>query len=156
MGYESHRPPGSWEDLGVSGTLQFNEMPPTVFISYSHKDEDWKDRLLEHLGALKPQGGIEVWDDRKIRGGDEWPAEIWKAMDAAHKARDGKALADFRGNALQTELKKVAFKKKVTGARAADLMQIRVDFEREIGHPDAEEHAADVQSLRARIAGQSS
>ena len=22
---------------------------PTVFISYSHKDEEWKDRLVSHL-----------------------------------------------------------------------------------------------------------
>jgi TIR domain len=61
-------------------------MPPTVFISYSHEDEAWKDRLLKHLAVLKQQGEVEVWDDRKIRGGDEWPAEIWKAMDAAQVA----------------------------------------------------------------------
>lgn len=147
-----------------TSTLQFNEMPPTVFISYSHKDEVWKDRLLPHLAALKQQGQLAVWDDRKIRGGDEWSAEIWKAIDAAHVAillvsanslasefilekevpylmdrrkrdglsifpvlcadclwgafrwladlqmfpRDGKALAAFRGNSLQTELKKIA------------------------------------------------
>jgi hypothetical protein len=29
---------------------------PTVFISYSHKDEVWKDRLLEHLGGLEVLG----------------------------------------------------------------------------------------------------
>jgi hypothetical protein len=26
---------------------------PTVFISYSHKDEEWKDRLLTHLDSLQ-------------------------------------------------------------------------------------------------------
>jgi tetratricopeptide (TPR) repeat protein len=39
-------------------------------------------------------------------------------------------------------------------SRAADLMQIFVDYEREIGHPDAEEDAARVAALRARIAEQ--
>ena len=42
---------------------------PTVFISYSHKDEDWKDRLVTHLGVLAQQGVLEVWDKgEKIRG----------------------------------------------------------------------------------------
>ena len=35
--------------------------------------------------------------------------------------------------------------------RAADLLQVRVDYERSIGHPDAEKHAAHVAALRARI-----
>jgi hypothetical protein len=38
-------------------------------------------------------------------------------------------------------------------ARAAALMQVSVDFEREIGHPDAEADAAWVRALRARAAG---
>jgi hypothetical protein len=29
---------------------------PTIFISYSHKDEGWKDRLVTHLGVLQSQG----------------------------------------------------------------------------------------------------
>ncbi|HVF60215.1 MAG TPA: tetratricopeptide repeat protein [Thermoanaerobaculia bacterium] len=37
-------------------------------------------------------------------------------------------------------------------ARAAGFMQVRVDYERSIGHPDAEEHAARLATLRARIA----
>ena len=36
--------------------------------------------------------------------------------------------------------------------RAADLMQIRVDYDSEIGHPNAEKDAAAVTALRARIA----
>jgi tetratricopeptide (TPR) repeat protein len=40
--------------------------------------------------------------------------------------------------------------------RAIDLMQVRVDYLLEIGHPDAEEHAAHVEALRARIAEQKS
>jgi len=35
-------------------------------------------------------------------------------------------------------------------------MRVRVDYEREIGHPDAEKDAARVAALRARIAEQSS
>ena len=31
-----------------------------VFISYSHKDEEWKDRLVTHLGVLEKQGDLEI------------------------------------------------------------------------------------------------
>jgi hypothetical protein len=40
--------------------------------------------------------------------------------------------------------------------RAADLMQVLVDYERDIGHPDAVKDAARVAALRTRIAEQSS
>ena len=35
-------------------------------------------------------------------------------------------------------------------ARAADLMLVCVDYEREIGHPDAEKHAEDLRQVQAR------
>ena len=34
-------------------------------------------------------------------------------------------------------------------------MQVHVDFQRDIGHPDAEKGAASVQAIRDRIAEQS-
>ncbi len=45
---------------------------PTVFISYSHKDEAWKDRLVAHLGVLAQEGLLDTWDDRCIGGGEDW------------------------------------------------------------------------------------
>ncbi len=59
---------------------------PTVFISYSHKDEDWKDRLVTHLGVLEEEGLLQTWNDRKIGAGDEWFEEIRKGMDTARVA----------------------------------------------------------------------
>ncbi|HYX26056.1 MAG TPA: TIR domain-containing protein, partial [Thermoanaerobaculia bacterium] len=56
---------------------------PTVFLSYSHLDEPWKDRVVKHLKVLEPQGVLEVWDDRHIAGGDDWLAKIQEAMDRA-------------------------------------------------------------------------
>ncbi len=56
---------------------------PTVFVSYSHKDETWKDKLLPQLRALEQAGRIAVWDDRKIDGGDKWYPEIKAAMEQA-------------------------------------------------------------------------
>jgi hypothetical protein len=36
---------------------------PSVFISYSHKDETWKDRLVTHLGVLQREGLLLVVTD---------------------------------------------------------------------------------------------
>jgi len=53
---------------------------PKVFISYSRKDEEWKDRIVTHLKAFVHQGDIILWDDRKIGTGADWFAEIANAM----------------------------------------------------------------------------
>ncbi len=37
-----------------------------IFISYSHVDEEWKDRLVKHLKVLQLEGIFDVWDDRRI------------------------------------------------------------------------------------------
>jgi len=59
---------------------------PTVFISYSHKDEEWKDRLLTHLGVLQEQNLLDIWEDRQIAGGDDWLPEIENALNRANIA----------------------------------------------------------------------
>ena len=59
---------------------------PTVFISYSHKDEDWKDLLVSHLGVLQHEGLLDLWDDRRIGGGEGWYEEIQGAMTKASVA----------------------------------------------------------------------
>jgi hypothetical protein len=59
---------------------------PTVFISYSHKDEKWKDRLVTHLEVLKKEGLLDEWNDRRIGAGEEWHQEITKAMASARVA----------------------------------------------------------------------
>jgi hypothetical protein len=51
-----------------------------VFISYSHKDEPWKDRVVTHLGVLAQEGKLEIWDDRRIAGGDDWLPGIEKSI----------------------------------------------------------------------------
>ncbi|MEM9548305.1 MAG: TIR domain-containing protein [Bacteroidota bacterium] len=57
-----------------------------VFISYSHKDEEWKDRLVSHLGVLEKENQLSVWTDRKIQGGEDWYPEIEKAIGMAQVA----------------------------------------------------------------------
>ena len=41
-----------------------------VFFSYSHKDEALRDQLEVHLSALKRDGTIATWHDRRITAGD--------------------------------------------------------------------------------------
>lgn len=53
---------------------------PTVFVSYSHKDETWKDMLRPQLGVLEKQKRITIWDDRQIDPGGEWYEEIKEVM----------------------------------------------------------------------------
>ena len=50
-----------------------------VFISYSHQDEAWKDRVVKQLGVLATEG-LEVWEDRKIAAGATWADEIGSAI----------------------------------------------------------------------------
>ncbi len=59
---------------------------PSVFLSYSHQDEDWKTRLRTHLKVLEHVGTFEVWDDRRIDTGATWFDEIREAMDGAAAA----------------------------------------------------------------------
>ena len=59
---------------------------PSVFLSYSHNDEKWKDRLRTQLKVLEQQGMLEVWEDRQIDGGDTWYDKIRVAMDGAEVA----------------------------------------------------------------------
>ena len=47
-----------------------------LFFSYSHRDEDLRDELEIHLAALKRQGIIEAWHDRRIGAGKEFDHEI--------------------------------------------------------------------------------
>lgn len=55
----------------------------TVFFSYSHKDEVFRQELEKHLHILQRQGVISVWHDRKITAGDEWAGEIDQHLNTA-------------------------------------------------------------------------
>ena len=53
-----------------------------VFFSYSHKDEEYRDLLEIHLSALKRQGIIGTWHDRRIVAGDDFGNEISEHLES--------------------------------------------------------------------------
>jgi WD40 repeat protein len=53
----------------------------TIFISYSHKDEVWKDRLVSQFGVLQEQNLLDLWDDNRISAGAEWYSDIHNAIE---------------------------------------------------------------------------
>jgi hypothetical protein len=55
-----------------------------VFISYSHADKAWLDRLLRHLKPVLRREPTAVWWDVNIMAGQRWRAEIDKALASAN------------------------------------------------------------------------
>jgi hypothetical protein len=64
------------------------KLPATkpVFISYSHRDSKWLEKLRQFLRPLEEQELIRVWDDNEIRPGSNWLGEIRQALDSARVA----------------------------------------------------------------------
>ena len=59
-------------------------MKPKLFISYSHKDEEYiKKGFVKHLSPLKDKGLIEDWYDRKILAGEDLQSKINNNLEEA-------------------------------------------------------------------------
>ena len=62
-------------------------MNSKIFISYSHRNPDWKDRLLQHLSVFERHHLLEPWQDvTDIEAGDDWERKINEAMANARLA----------------------------------------------------------------------
>jgi TIR domain len=57
-----------------------------IFISYSHADRGWLNRLQTHLTPFVRGERLDLWDDTKITPGANWAAEIDRALDDARVA----------------------------------------------------------------------
>ena len=54
---------------------------PVIFISYSHKDRAWLDYVRSFFEPLATDWNFQIWDDQKLRIGDDWRGDIYSAVD---------------------------------------------------------------------------
>lgn len=52
----------------------------TVFVSYSHRDQRWLQRLQIHLKPFGRRGEIVLWDDTRMDAGEQWRSSIRDAI----------------------------------------------------------------------------
>jgi len=57
-----------------------------LFVSYSHRDDEWLERLKLHLALLERRGIVHIWSDTRIRVGEQWEAEIESALTESRAA----------------------------------------------------------------------
>ncbi|MGH7346889.1 MAG: toll/interleukin-1 receptor domain-containing protein, partial [Candidatus Rokuibacteriota bacterium] len=55
-----------------------------VFYSYAHKDVAYRERLVAWLDALREEGVVSDWHDRKIVPGADWAREIADNLERSH------------------------------------------------------------------------
>jgi hypothetical protein len=65
------------------GKITEKNDPITVFLSYSHVDEDYKKEMMITLNPLIAQKKIVVWDDRQIIAAQDWNKEITAKLNEA-------------------------------------------------------------------------
>jgi hypothetical protein len=73
--------------VAEKGSIMTNPTQRTdVFISYSHKDERWREDLEKHLKPYVRSGSITAWSDKHIQPGSKSLAEIQRALSCAKAA----------------------------------------------------------------------
>lgn len=113
----------------------------SIFISYAHEDEAFKDQLTQQLKGLQRQGLIAPWDDRCIDGGDAWRSDIEAAIDRCDLALMLVSPAFIASDFIYAEeLTRLMARRSRQGIRVVPI----------IVKPCAWKHEKPIESLQAR------
>src|SRR2546421_234236 len=66
-------------DFSLPKSKERRDKKNSLFVSYSHADREYLDRLMVHLRPLEKEGLIDLWVDTRLRAGDRWRKEIESA-----------------------------------------------------------------------------
>ena len=55
----------------------------SIFISYSHRDEKFREELVSHLASLQRAGIVRAWHDRCLQAGETWAEQIDENIERA-------------------------------------------------------------------------
>jgi hypothetical protein len=81
--YLRHKP---IEQLAVALGKHLPLARDQIFVSYSHRDKEWLQRLEVHLRPLVRGGRVDLWADTRLAAGDRWRDEIAMAISRAKAA----------------------------------------------------------------------
>jgi TIR domain len=86
----------TYEEQGDNQVFVFKSLNPSeprlfvvsrdVFISYSHQDMAWFDRIDRILARIERAGDATFWTDKKIKAGERWLDVIRSRLDSATAA----------------------------------------------------------------------
>ena len=83
MFYLRHKP---IEQLAAALGKNLPQARDQIFVSYSHRDKEWLQRLEIHLRPLVRDRRVDLWADTRIAPGDRWRDEIAMAIGRAKAA----------------------------------------------------------------------
>jgi hypothetical protein len=113
----------------------------SIFISYAHEDEAFKNALTQQLKGLQRQGLIAPWDDRCIDGGEAWREKIGAAIEGCQLALLLVSPAFIASDFIYAEeLARLLERRSREGIRVVPL----------IVKPCAWKHEKPIESLQAR------
>jgi len=76
--------PDNWKiDLDEKPEKSKSKSKKTIFVSYSHKDTIYLDRIKIHLKPLEKKGLVDLWSDTLIASGEKWKDKIESALESA-------------------------------------------------------------------------